>query len=104
VDHLLLLSFLAVPAVGFLALTSGIARMAAVRDLPRLGFALWLLPAFVYAVRMVQLVVMPSADAITQEMWLFELSLALRDWVVLAGATWLVLLAAGIASRITARA
>lgn len=102
-DTLILLPFLAVPALGFLALTAGLTRMAAVRELPWLGRALWLAPAAIYAVRMAGLLADPGTGLTGGEFWLYDLTLALRDWIAMAGATWFVLFAAGIASRVTAR-
>lgn len=103
-DNLILPVFLALPALGFLALTLGLTRMAAVRDLPWLGRALWLLPAAVYALRVVEGLTGPEARALAGEPWLFDLTLALRDCIATAGAVWLVLMAAGLAGRLTARA
>ena len=101
-DTLILLPFLAVPAIGFLVLTAGLTRMSAVRDLPWLGRTLWLMPAAIYAARMLGLLAGQGTGAVGGEPWLYDLTLALRDWVAIAGATWFVLFAAAIASRITA--
>lgn len=102
-ETLILLPFLAIPALGFLALTSGLTRMAAVRELPWLGRALWLVPAAIYAVRMFGALAAHDSGPTGGEPWLYDLTLALSDWVAMAAATWFVLFAAGIASRITAR-